>query len=117
MLQRRFVVPLAVALTAFVCGTGTQAASGWRVFGSAGGSGPYTADAMAGASIVEPRSLAVRASMAADLTFSFICHGERQNVPAGKLVILSVEAATSCSVTGGGSSSRPGRIRVELLRR
>ena len=105
---------VAAGLTAFA--GGALATTGWKVFATAQDSGDYGAYAYASADVLKPRGIAVRASRAADVSWSLICDGKTHAGP-NVVVVVSVASAGSCHVSGSANTSAAGTLRVQLLRK
>jgi hypothetical protein len=117
--KRRLLVSFGLAtVLAFSLGTVASASSPWTIFATGQDQSEYFASAQASADVRLPKALAVRVqgSGVVKVTYSLICNGEK-TVSAGAVWPLAVNTSAKCNVSGWATSSKTGRLRIELLRR
>lgn len=107
----------ALTVVALAAAGVSNAATGWRVFATATDSGDYYSAASADATVQKPHGLAIRATGdSLEVTWYINCEGIAHPA-AGKTLLITVAAASKCSLNGHASSEKGGPVRVQLLRR
>jgi hypothetical protein len=114
--MKRLVVPAAI-VAAFAAGTFANAATGWHVFATGSDSGQYGAFANANADVLHPKALAVRATKAATVSWTFDCDSGDIKAAANAVLLVDVAKASKCSLTADANTESAGTVRIQLLRR
>jgi hypothetical protein len=117
--MRKHVLLVSALLAASIVGGAAYAAAGWRVVATGVDGGKVAAVTSAGARMLEPRQVAVRASGTGGnmkISWYLSCNGAAI-VPPGTTIVVKVAAAKACMLNASGYTERGGSIRIQLLRR
>jgi hypothetical protein len=87
----------------------------WRTFASGTDNNRTFAAATGG--VTRPRIVAVRVSNRAKVQWVVTCEGTINNAPANTPVVVGVNGATRCLVSGSASSPSSGKLTLQLVRR
>ena len=87
----------------------------WRTFASGTDNNRTFAAATGG--VTRPRIVAVRVSKNARVQWVVTCEGTVNNAPANTPVVIGVNGASRCLLTGSASSPSSGKLTLQLVRR
>ena len=106
---------LAGSLATGAAAVGVTTGAFWRTFAS--GTDNTRTFASANGGVVRPRILAVRVSTRAKVQWVVSCEGTINNAPANTPVVIGVNGATRCLLSGSASSPSSGKLVLQLMRR
>jgi hypothetical protein len=87
----------------------------WRTFATGTVANRTFASATGG--VTRPRILAVRVSKHAKVQWFLSCEGTIDNASANTPVVIGVNGATKCLLSGSASSPSSGKLTLQLVRR
>ena len=106
---------LAGSLATGAAAVGVTTAAFWRTFASGTDTNRTFASATGG--VTRPRILAVRVSNSGKVQWFLSCEGTVNNAPANTPVVIGVNGATRCLLSGSASSPSSGMLTLQLVRR